>query len=76
MSLHRLMKSVSLSPDAGAGSERACLRMVENAMAKDGNCRIEHFKKVNAVSGSTFGQETYTVQCTWDSTYLVAVHGV
>jgi hypothetical protein len=61
---------LGLTGCSGKPSERACLRMVENAMAKDGSCRIEHFKKVNAVSGSTFGQETYTVQCTWDATYL------
>ena len=61
---------LGLTGCSGKPSERACLRMVENAMAKDGNCRIENFKKVNAVSGSTFGQETYTVQCKWDSTYL------
>ena len=61
---------LGLTGCSGKPSERACLRMVENAMAKDGNCRIKNFKKVNAVSGSTFGQETYTVQCTWDEEYL------
>ena len=61
---------LGLTGCSGKPSERACLRMVENVMAQDGNCRIENFKKVNAVSSSTFGQETYTVQCIWDAVYL------
>lgn len=61
---------LGLTGCSGKPSERACLRMVENAMTQDGNCRIENFKKVNAESGSTFGQETYAVQCTWDAVYL------
>jgi len=44
--------------------------MVENAAAQEGTYRIKNFRKVNAVTGSTFGQETYTVQCTWDQEYL------
>jgi len=61
---------LGLTGCSGKPSERACQRVVENAIAKDGYCRIKNFKKVNAVSGSMFGQETYTVQCTWDEEYL------
>lgn len=61
---------LGLAGCSGKPSERTCRRMVENAMAKEGNCRIKNFTKVNAVSGSTFGQETYIVQCTWDQEYL------
>ena len=61
---------LGLTGCSGKPSERACIRMVENAAAQEGTYKIRNFRKVNAVSGSTFGQETYTVQCTWDQEYL------
>lgn len=44
--------------------------MVEEVAAEHGLYRIKNYRTLRAFSGSSFGQETYTVRCTWDQEYL------
>lgn len=61
---------IGVSGCSGKPSARDCRRVVENIAAKQGNFTVKNFKKVNATMSSMFGQEVYTVQCTWDQVYL------
>jgi hypothetical protein len=47
-------------------SERDARTVVENMKNQSGQTRITAFKKVNASAGVEHGQETYTIECTYD----------